>query len=315
VYGAVERLDHQGRVHEIAWREERLAAIGNEYVKDPQVTLVVSPDNQSRQDLNDVIHRAMQREGHVDRDEHRTPVLAPRQGITGADRQWAERYEQGDVIRYSRGSKALGIEAGDYARVEGVDTKNNQVTVRTDDERAVSYDPRRLQGVTLYRETERAFAEGDRVQMTAPDRGRGVANRELGTIEHIDMNERIEVRLDSGRTSSFEASERRHVDYGYAVTSHSSQGQTAGRVLVHVETDRASEKIVNQRLAYVAVSRGQYDARIYTDDKVKLPRVLDRAVSHRSALDRTPQQGSRQSEGRDASRSESLGHTIAVGSS
>src|SRR5438067_11864385 len=41
-------------------------------------SLVVSPDNQSRQDLNDVIHQAMQREGHVDRDEYRTPVLAPR---------------------------------------------------------------------------------------------------------------------------------------------------------------------------------------------------------------------------------------------
>src|SRR5206468_12287378 len=159
---------------------------------------------------------------------------------------------------------------------EGVDTKNNEVTVRTDDERAVSDDPRRLQGVTLYRETERGFAEGDRVQMTASDRERGVANRELGTIERIDTNGRMDVRWDSGRTSSFEASERRHLDYGYAVTSHSSQGQTAGRVLVHVETDRASEKLVNQRLAYVAVSRGQYDARIYTDDKVKLARALDR---------------------------------------
>jgi ATP-dependent exoDNAse (exonuclease V) alpha subunit len=313
VHGAVERLDHQGRVHEIAPREERLAAIANEYVKDPQATLVVSPDNQSRQDLNDVIHRAMQREGHVDRDEHRTPVLAPRQEITGADRQWAERYEQGDVIRYSRGSKALGIEAGDYARVEGVDTKNNEVTVRTDDERAVSYDPRRLQGVTLYRETERGFAEGDRVQMTAPDRERGVANRELGTIEHIDTNGRMEVRWDSGRTSSFEVNEHRHLDYGYAVTSHSSQGQTAGRVLVHVEMDRASEKLVNQRLAYVAVSRGQHDARIYTDDKVKLARALGRDVSHRSAMERTPTQASRQSESRESSRSESSGHSMAVG--
>ncbi len=315
VQSAVERLDHQGRVHEVGPREERLAAIANEYVKDPQATLVVSPDNQSRQELNDVIHQAMQREGHVGRDEHRTPVLAPRQEITGADRQWAERYEQGDVIRYSRGSKALGIEAGDYARVEGVDTKHNEVTVRTNDERAVSYDPRRLQGVTLYRETERAFAEGDRVQMTAPDRERGVANRELGTIEAIDTNGRMDVRWDSGRTSSFESSEHRHLDYGYAVTSHSSQGQTAGRVLVHVETDRANEKLVNQRLAYVAVSRGQYDARIYTDDRVKLARVLDRDVSHRSALEREPAQAPQQTGSRDISRSDSSGHTMAVGSS
>jgi ATP-dependent exoDNAse (exonuclease V) alpha subunit len=283
-------------------------------VKDPHATLVVSPESQSRQDLNNVIHRAMQREGHVDREEHRTTVLAPRQEITGADRQWAERYEEGDVVRYSRGSKALGIEAADYARVERVDAKTNQVTVRTDDDRTVSYDPRRLQGVTLYRETERAFAAGDRVHMTAPDRERGVPNRELGTIERIDAKGPMQIRWDSGRTSSFEAGERRHVDYGYAVTSHSSQGQTAGRVLVHVETERSSEKLVNQRLAYVTVSRGQYDARIYTDDKVKLGRALDRDVSHRSALERTPEQVSRQSANREISRSESMGRTMAVGS-
>jgi ATP-dependent exoDNAse (exonuclease V) alpha subunit len=40
----------------------------------------------------------------------------------------------------------------------------------------------------------------------------------------------------------FGAAERRHLDYGYAVTSYSSQGQTAGRVLVHIETVRPSER-------------------------------------------------------------------------
>lgn len=55
---------------------------------------------------------------------------------------------------------------------------------------------------------------------------------------------------------------------------------------MHVETDRASEKLVNQRLAYVAVSRGRYDAQIYTDDKTNLASRLERDVSHRSALER-----------------------------
>jgi hypothetical protein len=40
-----------------------------------------------------------------------------------------------------------------------------------------------LHGVTLYRETERAFSVGDRVQFTVPNRERNIANRELGTIE------------------------------------------------------------------------------------------------------------------------------------
>ncbi|HEY3162025.1 MAG TPA: AAA family ATPase [Vicinamibacterales bacterium] len=312
VHNALERLDEQGRVYEIGPREERLNAIANEYVKDPHSTLVVSPDNQSRQDLNDAIHRAMQREGHVGRDEHQTTVLSPRQEITGADRQCAERYEEGDVVRYSRGSKALGIERGDYARIEQVDAKANQITVKTDDDRRLSYDPRRLQGVTLHREVERTFAAGDRVQMTAPDRERGVPNRELGTVERIDTHGRMDVRWDSGRTSSFEPGERRHLDYGYAVTSHSSQGQTAGRVLVHVDTERASEKLVNQRLAYVAVSRGQYDARIYTDDKAKLTRALDRDVSHRSALEQKPAAAPSSRSGSHESRDRSVGQTMEI---
>jgi conjugative relaxase-like TrwC/TraI family protein len=316
VQSAIERLDRQGRVHEIGPREERFTAIANEYVEDPHATLVVSPDNQSRQDLNDVIHRAMQREGYVDHEEHQVSVLVPRQEVTGADRQWAGRYEAGDVVRYSRGSKALGVQAGDYARVEQVDAKDNRLTVTTDEENKVSYDPRRLQGVTLYRETERAFAEGDRVQLTAPDRVRDVANRELGTIERIDANGRMGIRFDSRRTVSFEPHERRHLDYGYTVTSHSSQGQTADRVLVHVETERAGEQLVNRRLAYVALSRGRYDAQLYTDDKGKLARLLNRDVSHRSALERTsaPSSSARSTE-REVARSRSVGQTMAVASS
>ena len=57
------------------------------------------------------------------------------------------------------------------------------------------------------------------------------------------------------------------------VTSHSSQGQTADRVLVHVDTEQAGEKLVNRRLAYLAVSRGRYDAQLYTNDKTHLPRL------------------------------------------
>src|SRR6266849_956973 len=69
------------------------------------------------------------------------------------------------------------------------------------------------------------------------------------------------------------------------VTSHSSQGQTADRVLVHVDTEQAGEKLVNRRLAYVAVSRGRYDAQVYTNDKTSLAEGLGRDVSHRSAME------------------------------
>ena len=58
----------------------------------------------------------------------------------------------------------------------------------------------------------------------------------------------------------------------YAVTSHSSQGQTAERVLIHVDTEK-SQLLVNNRFTYVSASRAQYDARIYTNDRSELARI------------------------------------------
>ncbi|HEX5423348.1 MAG TPA: MobF family relaxase [Candidatus Acidoferrales bacterium] len=295
---AIQNLDSQGRVHEIVDRNVRLREIAVEYAKQPQGTLVVSPDNQSRMEINQTIHREMQTRGQVDHREHGMKVLIARQEITGADRRWAEQYKPGDVVRYTKGSKAVGIKPGEYAQVERANEKENLVTVKRENGEQVSYDPRRLQGVTLYREAEREFSKGDRVQFTAPNREQNIANRELGTIEKLNARGSLQVRLDSGRTLTFNIRENRHLDHGYAVTSHSSQGQTADRVLVHVDTEQAGEKLVNQRLAYVAISRGRYDARIFTNDKAQLTEGLSRDASHRSAMEpnRKPPPPAHQSE-------------------
>jgi hypothetical protein len=285
VGAALEQLERQGRVHEVIGRDDRLHAIAHAYLQDPEGTLIVSPDHRSRREINAHIHQRLQATGQVAGMEDRARVLVARQEVTGADRQWAERYERGDVVRYTVSSQTIGLRAGEYARVDHVNAVANRVTVVRATGERVTYDPRRLQGVTLFREAERAFARGDRVQFTAPFREQHVANRELGTIERIQANGQLRARLESGRHVTFSLEAYPHLDYGYAVTSHSSQGQTADRVIVHVETAGLSEQLVNRRLAYVAVSRGRYDAHIYTDDKTRLTEVLNRDVAHRSAIE------------------------------
>jgi len=182
VYAAIDNLDRQGRVQQIANREERFQTIAQEYARHPQGTLVVSPDNQSRRELNGMIHRELQKHGQVQPQEQTFAVLQARQELTGADRAWAGQYEPGDVLRYSRGSKVVGVSAGEYATVANTDAKQNLLTVERGDGQQLTYDPRRLQGVSVYREADRSFAEGDRVQFTAPSKELHVANRELGTI-------------------------------------------------------------------------------------------------------------------------------------
>ncbi len=208
--------------------------------------------------------------------------------MIGADRQRAAQYEEGDLVRYTRGSKVLGIDPGEYARVDGVDARENRVTIERGNGAQQTYDPRRLSGVEVYQEVEREFSQGDRVQFRAPSRELQVANRELGTIQRVGHSGDLEIRMDSGREVRFNIREHPHLDHGYAVTSHSSQGQTADRVLIHVDTDK-SEQLINSRFAYVSVSRGQYDARIYTNDRSELARNLSRDNSQRTATE-TPEQ-------------------------
>lgn len=311
VFGAIENLDRQGRVHEIVGRDERLSEIAREYAREPQGTLVISPDNESRRELNGLIHREMQERGDVSQDEHKLRVLDSRQEMTGADRQWAGQYEEGDVVRYARGSKVLGIEPGEYARVESVDTKENRVSIERENGEHQTYDPRRLAGVAVYHETERAFSEGDRVQFTAPSRDLHVANRELGSIEKINDAGGVHIRMDSGREVAFNIREHPHLDHGYAVTSHSSQGQTAERVLIHVDTEMGGQ-LVNSRTAYVSVSRGQHDAAIYTNDKSELARDLSRDVSQRTAIGREMPVAAQQPEAQQPEHDHSIGHGIAM---
>ena len=138
--------------------------------------------------------------------------------------------------------------------------------------------------MTVYRETERTFAQGDRVQMTAPYHEQKLANRELATVEKIDSDGNLKLKMDSGREVEFNARQHPHLDYGYAVTSHSSQGQTADRVLIHVDSAQAHGELLNSRMAYVSVSRAQFDVQMYTNDAKTLGQELSRDVTKATAL-------------------------------
>ena len=134
---------------------------------------------------------------------------------------------------------------------------------------------------------ERELSLGDRIQFTAPDKFLGVANRDLATIEAIHPDSRLSARLDNNRPIEFSANEHRHFDHGYAVTSHSSQGLTAERVLVHADTS-VHPDLLNSRFGYVSISRASHEATLFTDDIAKLGPQLGADVSKTSALEINP---------------------------
>jgi conjugative relaxase-like TrwC/TraI family protein len=284
VSAALDALQQQGRVKEIPNAEERVRAIAKSYVESPQNTLIVSPDNASRRELNVAVRRELKANGSLAPEDHAFRVLVQRQDMTGAERSWASHYEINDVVRYARGSKAIGIGSAAYATVVAINPTVNQLTVERANQELATYDPRRLTGVSVYQEIDRQFAVGDRIQFTAPDRSLGVANRDLAVIESIAPDGHLTARLDDNRQIEFSATEHRHFDHGYAVTSHSAQGLTAERVLVHADT-RVHPDLLNSRFAYVSISRASHQATLFADDMAKLGSQLGTDVSKTSALE------------------------------
>jgi ATP-dependent exoDNAse (exonuclease V) alpha subunit len=282
----VQMLEQQGRITEIVESQERIAAIAKRYAERPENTLIVSPDNASRRAINQAVREELQVLGIVGQTDHSMRVLIPRNDMTGAEREWAARYHPGDVLHYVRGSKEYGIKARSYAQVVSTNPAENLVTVQKQDGQHVTYEPSRLRGIAAYREIEREFALGDKVQFTAPSRDLQVANRDLGTIQSIEDDGMISVRMDrtKDRIVRFDAHEMRHFDHGYAVTSHSSQGLTSERVLVNMDTEVHPE-LINRRFAYVSVSRASHDAQVFTNDVAALAESLSRDASKASAID------------------------------
>jgi conjugative relaxase-like TrwC/TraI family protein len=280
----ISLLQSQGRVTELSSPQERIAAIAKDYASNPDKTLIVSPDNASRRDINQAVRIELQASGALGKENFSFPVLVGRSDMTGADRAWAARYNPGDTVQYIRGSQQLGLERNSYATVVATDPANNLLTVARADGQPVAYDPQRLRGVNVYTTLPREFSAGDRIQFTHNNKELDLRNRDRGRIEAIGNDNRLTVKMDDGRNVNFDPARMRHFDHGYAVTSHSSQSLTENRVLVNMDTNSFSE-LLNPRFAYVSISRASQDAHIYTNDAATLAQRLSTDVTKSSALD------------------------------
>ncbi len=138
---------------------------------------------------------------------------------------------------------------------------------------------------------DRTFASGDRVMFLKNDRGLGIKNGSLGTVETVTPAE-MTVRLDAGRSVAFDLKDYAHLDHGYAATIHKAQGVSVDRV--HVLATPG----LDRHAAYVALSRHRETVQLHYGrddfaDDARLPRLLSRErakdmVSDYEPTSRTP---------------------------
>ncbi|MEE9923647.1 MAG: Ti-type conjugative transfer relaxase TraA [Brucella anthropi] len=94
----------------------------------------------------------------------------------------------------------------------------------------------------------RNFAAGDRIMFLQNERGLGVKNGTLGSIEQVSAQS-MTVQTDDGRSIAFDLKDYDKLDHGYAATIHKAQGMTVD------QTHVLATPGMDAHGSYVALSR------------------------------------------------------------
>ncbi|MCK4981926.1 MAG: hypothetical protein KAS17_03330, partial [Victivallaceae bacterium] len=117
------------------------------------------------------------------------------------------------------------------------------------------------------------LTSGDKILSTANNQDYGLTNGDTATIEYISPDG--EILLNDGRTvpAEFES-----ISYGYATTSHKSQGSTCDHAIL------AAAQMSN-RACYVGSSRGRQSVKVFTPDFEHLYDSVKRNSEHLTGHD------------------------------
>lgn len=281
-----DKLNAQGRITEIGDRQERIQAVAKDYLdRSPESraeTLVMTGTNQNRRETSEAIREGLKQEGSLSGPRAEAEVLV-KKDMTKAQMREAEHYEPGDRIRFNRDYEKLGVSKGEYAQVERANGDTNRLGVRTESGRAVDYDPARFQKTEVYRAEGREVQAGDRIKFTRNDYENDRRNGETATVEKVDPERgEAHVRTDRGETQTIKLNGEKHWEHGYASTVHSAQGRTVRETIYEMDS---RSQTTGPEAHYVANSRGQDDAKIYTDDVERAREAIGGTERDPHALD------------------------------
>ncbi len=271
-------LAHLRSVREIRDDHDRRRAIASDYARLPEAerarTLVVSGTNEARREINRAIREDLGLSGRG-----RELATLTRRDTTQAERLFAKNYAVGDVIQPERDYPKADLARG--ALYEVVENgPGNRLTVRGDRGEVVEFSPMSCRKLSVYEPERTELAVGDRVRITRNDAARDLANGDRFAVAAV--GERSITLVDGRRTVELPTDRPLHLDHAYATTVHASQGTTAERVLVDAST---RSRTTSQEAFYVAISRAERDARVYTDDLARLPAAVAREHAKHAALD------------------------------
>ncbi|MDP1797534.1 MAG: AAA family ATPase, partial [Planctomycetaceae bacterium] len=272
------RLDQLGFVSELPddQRYQKLAADYVDAVTRNKSVLVVAPTHAEGEQVTTVIRDRLKVDGRLDVEELSCGRLKNR-NWTEAERTDVARYHTGDVVQFTQNAK--GIRRGERLAVDVVE--EGVVWLNRGDGR-VPLPVTAPKSYQVYAVDEIGLAQGDHVRITQNGTTRDGKHR-LNNGAHYEVagfTPRGDVKLANGWTVDRDFG---HWAYGYATTSHASQGRTVDQVFVAQSSASLPASSLEQ--FYVSCSRAKEKVAIYTDDKLALQAAIQDSTQRLSATE------------------------------
>ena len=279
---AFQTLEEMGAFRELPFAE-RGAALAADYVATVEAgksALVVSPTHAECEAVTYAIRHTL-KEKELIKEGTNWPILRNR-SWTAAQKRDPQHYAPGLVVKINRHVKGFAL--GEQAEVVGVTEDTVTLAGQNGECKTLPWDE--AEKFSVYEKDAVEVCAGDRLRVTANSRsadGHRLNNGSLYTVKDIDPDGKIVLENGWRLDQDFG-----HLDYGYATTSHASQGKTVDRVLV-AQSGLLSSGGSDAKQFYVSVSRGRECVHIYTDDIEALREHVARVRERPMAMEVVPE--------------------------
>ena len=271
----IEFQDKEGGDQPILRRETMASAYLSLKPNDRDKTLVISPANEDRFDVNNYIRTGLKETGELNKKSITTTNLVNK-NLTNEAKTKSYNYHKGQVVRFNRANKKIGIEKNTYLKIKSVNYDNNEITFADKNQKTLTWNPKKQasKNTESYFENKREINKGE-VLFWRRSGNKRHTNEKIKILSINESTKKVKfVELNTGEIKAMNIShfENKHWEYSYCLTAHQAQGQTSDKVMINLESWRG--KLSNQQAFYVEISRAKEEAIIFTDDKDKIQRQL-----------------------------------------
>ena len=235
-------------------------------------TLLISPTRALRDAINNQIRLELQREGSLKGVAKQLTSLRQKD-LSKADSRFAQSYQIGDILKFNKAYKN-NIEKDEALRVKKTNSISNSLILLKENGKEVLFYLKPnidySNKFIAYTEQQLKLQEDLKIIFTKNNKEFGLINSETAIIKQINNSNAV-LQFENNISRTVPLSALKHIDDGYCITVHSSQGKTYANTIAAIN----NHPLLNEQKSWlVTLSRHKNEITILTQDKQELEKTL-----------------------------------------